>query len=209
MPARCPRCSGWRFRARWPRRSRSWPWLARTWPTAASWPPSAASSGADWWEPALPSQAVVTILDVSSVKVKVSVPEAEIASITDRTPSTIAVEAAGVTTTGGRIEKGIVADALTHTYDVRIHVPNPGRRLLPGMVASVSFAASPSQSASLPLLPVTAVQKRADGSLFVWTVGSDSTAHRMAVAIGQAQGNSVAVVSGVEQGQRVFTEGYQ
>ena len=160
-------------------------------------------------ETALPSQAVVTILDVSSVKVKVSVPEAEIASITDRTPSTIAVEAAGVTTTGGRIEKGIVADALTHTYDVRIHVPNPGRRLLPGMVASVSFAASPSQPAALPLLPVTAVQKRADGSLFVWTVGSDSTAHRMAVAIGQAQGNSVAVVSGVEQGQRVVTEGYQ
>ena len=90
-------------------------------------------------ETALPSQAVVTILDISSVKVKVSIPEAEVSGITATTPSTINVEAAQKQINGGRIEKGIQADALTHTYEVRINVQNGDRKLLPGMVASVSF----------------------------------------------------------------------
>ena len=51
----------------------------------------------DAGETAMPSQAVVTILDISSVKVKVSVPEAEISHISSTTPSTINVEAAKAT----------------------------------------------------------------------------------------------------------------
>ena len=42
-------------------------------------------------ETALPSQAVVTILDITSVKVKVSIPEAEISAITSSTPSNIII----------------------------------------------------------------------------------------------------------------------
>ena len=58
-------------------------------------------------------------------------------------------------------------------------------------------------------LPVTAVQKRADGSLFVWTVVNDSTAHRTSVTTGETQGNRIVISSGIENGQRVVTEGYQ
>ena len=160
-------------------------------------------------ETAMPSQAVVTILDISSVKVKVAVPEAEISGINASTPSTISVEAAQATVKGGRIEKGVQADALTHTYDVRISVPNGDRKLLPGMVASVRFIAEGSQSISGKSLPVTAVQKAADGSLFVWTVANDSTAHRSKVSIGATHGNHVAITDGIDMGQRVVTEGYQ
>jgi len=160
-------------------------------------------------ETALPSQAVVTILDISSVKVKVAVPETEVAAISPNTPSRITVEAAGVETGGGAIEKGVVADALTHTYDLFVNVSNRDGQLLPGMVASVRFAAVAQQQAGQTLLPVSAVQRRADGSLFVWTVGNDSTAHRMPVSVGPTQGNRIVVSSGIEDGQRVVTEGYQ
>ena len=162
-------------------------------------------------ETALPSQAVVTILDISSVKVKISIPEAEISGITASTPSTISVEAAQKQVSGGKIEKGIQADALTHTYDVRINVQNGDRKLLPGMVANVSLTPSPSPKGeeSNCTLPVTAVQKRADGSLFVWTVAKDSTAHRTTVTTGDTQGNRIAISSGIENEQRVVTEGYQ
>ena len=160
-------------------------------------------------ETALPSQAVVTILDVSSVKVKVAVPEGDISSIHRDTPSTISVEAVGTTVKGGTIEKGIEADALTHTYDVRINVVNTDRKLLPGMVASVKFMQEGSQSIAGKSLPVTAVQKAADGSLFVWTVANDSTAHRAKVSIGSTSGNNVAITDGLNMGQRVVTEGYQ
>lgn len=160
-------------------------------------------------ETALPSQAVVTILDISSVKVKVSIPESEVSGIHASTPTTVSVEAAGIQVNGGRIEKGVVADALTHTYDVRIQVANSDRKLLPGMVASVSFMSEKSQGSSEKSLPVTAVQKAADGSLFVWTIANDSTAHRAKVSIGKTNGNNVSVTEGLEVGQRVVTEGYQ
>ena len=160
-------------------------------------------------ETAIPSQAVVTILDITSVKVKVSIPEAEISAITSSTPSNISVEAAQKQVRGGNIEKGIQADALTHTYDVRINVQNSDRKLLPGMVANVSFPTSVSKGITGTSLPVTSVQKAADGSLFVWIVGNDNTAHRAKVSVGKTMGNYISITDGLEMGQRVVTEGYQ
>ena len=173
-------------------------------------------------ETALPSQAVVDILDIHTVKVKVAVPEAEVGGINAHTPSIIKVEAIDRSYEGGHIEKSVTADAMTHTYDVRINVQNAERKLLPGMVASVQFAAvarnqgdrsmiSPEESITrpVPLIPVTAVQKKADGSLFVWTVASDSTAHRTTVSVGSTQGNRIAITGGIDNGQRIVTEGYQ
>ena len=160
-------------------------------------------------ETAMPSQAVVTILDINTVKVKVAIPEAEVSGITASTPSTINVEAVQKQVSGGKIEKGVQADALTHTYEVRINVQNGNRKLLPGMVASVQFAAVAQQQTEQAMLPVTAVQRRDDGSLFVWTVAKDSTAHRTTVSTGETQGNRIAISNGIESGQRVVIEGYQ
>ncbi len=160
-------------------------------------------------ETALPSQAVVSILDISAVKVKVAVPEAEVGCINAHTPTSILVEAINGSYQGGRIEKGVQADALTHTYDIRINVANGNRKLLPGMVANVRFVSDGSQVIGSKMIPVTAVQKKADGSLFVWTVGKDSTAHRSTVTIGQTQGNYICVIDGLNIGDRVATEGYQ
>ncbi len=160
-------------------------------------------------ETALPSQAVVSILDISTVKVKVAVPEAEIGGINATTPTSISVEAINGSYQGGRIEKGVQADALTHTYDIRINVANGNRKLLPGMVASVRFISEGSQAIGGKMIPVTAVQKKADGTLFVWTVGKDSTAHRTTVTIGQTQGNYINVTEGLNVGDRIAIEGYQ
>jgi len=162
-------------------------------------------------ETAMPSQAVVSILDISTVKVKVAIPEAEISGIGANTSSIIKVEAIDGSFHGGRIEKGVQADALTHTYDIRIHVANGERKLLPGMVASVGLTPGPSPKGegSSHSVPVTAVQKKADGSLFVWTVAKDSTVHRTAVTIGETIGNCVNIADGIGEGQRIVTEGYQ
>ena len=161
-------------------------------------------------ETAMPSQAVVNILDISTVKVKVAVPEAEISGIGANTSSIIKVEAVNGSFKGARIEKGVQADALTHTYDIRIHVANGERKLLPGMVASVSFGSEKSEVKTEQLsMPVTAVQKKADGSLFVWTIEKDSTAHRTTITTGETLGNRIVVTTGISEGERIVTEGYQ
>lgn len=148
----------------------------------------------------------MSILDISTVKVKVSIPESEISGIGANTPTTIKVEAIDDSFQGGYIEKGVQADALTHTYDIRISVVNKEQKLLPGMVASVSLATSQTEEL---MLPVTSVQKRADGSMFVWTVDNGNTAHRTTVNIGYTEGNRIAITQGVTTGQRIVTEGYQ
>ncbi len=160
-------------------------------------------------ETALPSQAVVIILDISTVKVKVAVPETEIGSINAGTASSIKVDAIGRSYRGGRIEKGVEADALTHTYDIRINVANGDFKLLPGMVATVSFDPKGTQAIGRQSIPVTSVQKKSDGTLFVWIVDNKNAAHRTKVTIGETQGNYVTVVDGLSIGQRIVTEGYQ
>ena len=158
-------------------------------------------------ETALPSQTVVTILDISKVKVKVSVPDTEISSIAENTPTSVKVDAIDMVFDGGRIEKGVQADMLTRTYDIRINVQNPGGKLLPGMVASVNFN-SQSQGGLL-CVPVSAVQKRTDGSAFVWTIRGDSTAHRTNIKIGSVSGNDILIEDGLSEGSIIVTEGYQ
>jgi RND family efflux transporter MFP subunit len=164
----------------------------------------------DAGETALPSQAIISILDINKVKVKVAIPEAEIAGIGTNTPSTIKVDAVNQKFNGGLIEKGVEADALTHTYDIRINVTNTGHLLLPGMVASVTFSVASDQATdqNLLTLPVTAVQKKANGKLFVWVVDEDKRAHRTDVTIGHTMGNRVVITTGISAGQCVVTEGY-
>lgn len=160
-------------------------------------------------ETALPSQSVVSILDINTVKVKVAIPEAEIGVIHSNTPTSIKVDAINRIYQGGHIEKGVQADALTHTYDIRIHVANGGHKLLPGMVASVRFLADGSQAISGRSLPITSIQRQSDGSLFVWTIDKDSIAHRTKVSVGDTRGNYISVTEGLNLGQRIVTEGYQ
>jgi multidrug efflux pump subunit AcrA (membrane-fusion protein) len=58
-------------------------------------------------------------------------------------------------------------------------------------------------------VPITAVQKKADGSLFVWVVDNDNKACRKAVIIGETVGNKVFITQGINGGDRIVTEGYQ
>ncbi len=160
-------------------------------------------------ETALPSVTVCTVLNIDQVKVKVAIPEHEIAAISASTPSLISVAAIGESTfKGGAIEKGVTADAITRTYDIKILVPNAGHKLLPGMVANVSLDLGSAASASQITLPIVSVQERSNGQKFVWLV-SDGKATRRDVTVGSLQGNRIVITSGLKAGERVITEGYQ
>lgn len=160
-------------------------------------------------ETAMPSMTVCTILNIDDVKVRISVPEKDIASVTPDSRSHISVGAMDRTVEGGRIEKGVEADAITRSYPVRIFVENCSHALLPGMVADVTLVHDKGACASSSImLPVTSVQSRNDGGKFVWTV-RDGVAKRTDVKVGRASGNRIAVTEGLKQGDRVITKGYQ
>lgn len=163
---------------------------------------------------ALPAQPVCTILNINKVKVKISVPEKEIGSFSqamlkDDGGVVISVAALGKTFYPHTIEKGVQADALSRTYDVKFCVSNPAGDLLPGMVADVRLGTGSTTGGQAGFyLPVRCVQQSAKGKYFVWVI-KNGKSHRQEVTLGEVSGNSINIVSGLSKGDMVITSGYQ
>jgi RND family efflux transporter MFP subunit len=100
----------------------------------------------------------------------------------------------------------VSADAVSHTYDIRIALENPGHKLLPGMVAKVAMKDNAEERKIT--LPVKAVQQTTDKTLFVW-VEKGGKAQRRPITVGETSGNRIVIESGLQEGDNVITEGYQ
>ena len=77
------------------------------------------------------------------------------------------------------------------------------------MVAKVQLGKGTSSASPVLSLPLTAVQRKADGTLFVWTVDDTHTAHRTPITIGKTIGNLIEIQKGLTEGQHVIIEGWQ
>ncbi len=162
-------------------------------------------------ETALPSEPVCDILDIRTVKVNVSIPEKEIAGIHHNTPSLIYADALGKSFCGDVIEKGIQADLMTHTYNIRILVPNKTNELLPGMVCKVSLSlGNQDRKEAVPTItvPIRCVQCNSEGKQFVWIVRG-TKAHRQDITVGETVGNRIVVTSGLHENDKIIVSGYQ
>ena len=163
---------------------------------------------------ALPSQPICTILNITKVKVKISVPEKEIAYFNPEQSKgkgvMVTAEAlGGKTFRSTQFVRSVQGDALTHTYDVRFSLSNPGNELLPGMVVNVSTETDKDDIESKAVtVPVRSVQQSADGHQFVW-LAKDGKACRKPVQVGLAQGDRITILSGLTEGDVVIVTGYQ
>ena len=95
-----------------------------------------------------------------------------------------------------------VLDPQTRSATIRAILPNGDRRLRPGMLLTVSIEAQSRTSAAVPEL---AIVGEGDAS-FVYIVEGD-TAKRVKVTTGIRQGGLVEILSGLQPGQRIVTEG--
>lgn len=162
-------------------------------------------------ETVLPAMPVAKILDIKNVKVKVSIPEKEIASIKSHTSTQITVDAnGGKQYEGGAIEKCVEASNMTHTYDIKIIVSNPAGELLPGMVCKVRKVSNNAADAINMqfTVPIAAVHKNAKSELFVWLV-KNNVARRQLVSVGRTTGNRIVITKGLASGDKIVTEGHQ
>lgn len=162
---------------------------------------------ADAGQNVVPGMPVVKLVNIGSVKVKLSVPEDEIANIKVGKAVSISVPALGNSVFEGVItEKGVSADALSRAYDVKALVRNGDRKLLPGMVCEAYTDLSSAGRAIL--LPAGIIQIDADNGTFVWTVAGGK-AVKTAVSVGGNVGDNVIISGGLSAGSVVITEGQQ
>ncbi len=108
----------------------------------------------------------------------------------------------GRTFQGTLVRTADAIDPSSRTLLVEIDVDNRKGELLPGSLAQVHFKAPAMQTF---IIPVSAIIFRREGTQ-VGTVGSDNVAHVVPVTIGQDDGATVQIVSGLKDGDRVIQD---
>lgn len=159
----------------------------------------------------VPGQQVFRLVDISKIDVKMSVPEGEVSSLKVGDRAVISVSALGGHVYGAVVsEKGVEANPVSHTYDVRLAVSSTDGRLMPGMVCSVKMqsAATVSGGVSQLAVPLNAVKLDSDNRRFVW-LAVGGKARMQPVTIGDFTNGGVVVTSGLKEGDMVITDGSQ
>ena len=105
---------------------------------------------------------------------------------------------------GKLIAVGSVVDANTRTVPVIFEFANPGQALRLGMLAKAQLFSG--GSAEAVLVPASAVQDESGSQVVYVQTGGESFERRL-VQTGPRDGNKVAIVAGLEPGQRVVSEG--
>ncbi len=156
-----------------------------------------------------PGITVVKLVKIDQVKVKISVPEEEISKVRKGQSLEVSVPALGGKKFSATVtEKGVSADPLSRSYEVKGVIDNKSHELLPGMIAQVATdKVQPAESAQITL-PAEIIQIDYDNKPFVWIV-ENSKAQKAYVTIGQNVGNDVEIVSGITLGQKVICLGQQ
>ncbi len=166
-----------------------------------------ASKTADVGQNVGPGVPVVKLVKIDQVKVRITVPESDISKISKGQKLTVGVDAlGGEMFTATVTEKGVAADAMSRSYDVRGTIDNPDHKLLPGMVCNVYKEVDGGSEAIL--LPASIIQIDADNKRFVWCV-KDGKAVKTYVTTGANAGENITVTTGLSSGDEVITEGQQ
>jgi len=158
--------------------------------------------------------AIVTLQALDPIYVDFTLPQQDLDQIAVGQKVTATTDAFPGQTFAGTIDAiNPKVDADTRNLQVRATIPNPDRKLLPGMYATVAIASGAPQR--YVTLPQTAITFNPYGStvFVVDDQGADDKGQKKLVArqtfvtTGQTRGDQVAVVSGVKEGETVVTAG--
>ncbi|HUR59196.1 MAG TPA: efflux RND transporter periplasmic adaptor subunit [Opitutaceae bacterium] len=148
--------------------------------------------------------AIVTLMDYSTIRVRVGVPEIEAARVKVGQPAVIATDSLPGKTFQGKVTRHTGAlDESTRSLLVEIDLPNPDLTLRPGMYAMVKIGVE--QHTGTLLVPAAAlVREKAVGFLFTL---ADGKATRVPVKYGFNDGTNVEILEGVADNARVIIPG--
>lgn len=159
-----------------------------------------------------PGTPAFLLADTTSVKAIFGVPDMVVESLKMGSPITVTTEVALGTDFRGQITAiSPSADAKSRVFEVEVTIPNPQNRLKVGMVVSLALeeVSAPVQSTVVPLAAIIRSKDNPNNyAVFVIEErDGKQTARVRNVSLGEAYGNTVAIVEGVKTGERVVTTG--
>jgi RND family efflux transporter MFP subunit len=147
---------------------------------------------------------VAELVDISSVRVRVPVPEQYVVEIAKGQKVPVRIDALGAGTVKGTVSAVIpMGDSQSRTFPVEVAVDNPKRLIRPGMTARVALSVGAPRSESL--VPKDALVPRAGRTLVYAVV--DGQAVEVSVEVVGYQGGSAAVRGTLPPGAPVIVRG--
>lgn len=162
---------------------------------------------ADLGQVAAPGIPVVKLVKISGLKAVISVPQNSVANFRNGDKAQVTVTDAGNTTVTGTLsEKGVSANPLSRTYDVKFSIPNTDSKLLPGMICSVKVEGTRDDNAIL--LPQQVVLLDEHNRNFVW-LDSAGVARKRIVKVNDFSNEGLEIAAGLAPGDKVIVKGMQ
>lgn len=157
-----------------------------------------------------PESSLFTVADLSRVWITVNVFEADLSRITQGSEAVVIPTALRGEQFKGRVTyAGGIVDSASHTFEARVEVANPERKLRPGMFAQVRIQTPVTTTAAgYVLVPEEAVQDL-NGKSVVFTVGfQPDTFIAREVVVGERAGKGILAISrGLKAGERIVAKG--
>ncbi len=154
-------------------------------------------------EMASSGSALISIVDLSRIVARASVPVHEAALLTVGKPATIT---SGAIEVPGRIS--VVSPAVdpnTTTVQIWVEAQNSAEHLKLGSTVKISMDAGAFNDAIV--VPVSALLSSDEGGEKVMVAGSDGLAHERPVTIGIRSGDEVQITKGLKPGEQVIVQG--
>jgi RND family efflux transporter MFP subunit len=152
-----------------------------------------------------PGFQLLRIVDQTSLKSDVALPEIDLGRIAIGTAAAITVDPFPGQKFAGRVAVlNPMVDEKTRTFRVRIEVPNPAGKLVDGMFARVKVSVEKRASLSVPR---DALQRLpGSGTIYVFVVEGNKAIKRI-VQIGTVGDQYAELLDGVTEGEQVVTSG--
>ncbi|MDK9717444.1 MAG: efflux RND transporter periplasmic adaptor subunit [Trichlorobacter sp.] len=159
---------------------------------------------ADLGSTVFPGQPLMTIDDEGSYQLELSIPESQVRAVHAGTAVQVQIDAIGTSVVARVSEVVPTSDPASRTYIAKVTVPQKGIRS--GMFGRGSIALG--STVKGVRIPRTAVFER--GALTaVWAVGADEIVRMRLVKTGRLQGDSLEILSGLADGDRIVTAGME
>jgi cobalt-zinc-cadmium efflux system membrane fusion protein len=156
-------------------------------------------------EQVAPGEAIVEIVNLETVWVEAPIFERDLDKLRGRTRAVFTTAAyPGTEFKGSIVDMSPVIDPQKRTANVIFAVPNGGRALRIGMQADVRLDTG--ESVDAVVIPAAAVLEH-EGKKIVYVLLSGEEFERREVMLGDEVGGKVAVLRGLNAGERVVTQG--
>ncbi|MCR4439007.1 MAG: efflux RND transporter periplasmic adaptor subunit [bacterium] len=161
----------------------------------------------DMINPQMPgAQGVVTLVDLSRVKIRINASEREVTKLREGLPVEVRVDVFPDQVFAGEVSAvNAAANTATRTFEVQVVVPNPRLELKAGMFARVAVVVASREEA---LVVPTDALLGTEVERYVYVV-EDGIAMRKGVRVGIMQNGLAEVVSGLQEGDQLVVVGQQ